>query len=196
MLTIPNGLSALRIVLAPVSLALAYTGEHRAFLGVLIAMLVSDVLDGKLARLLQQTSDFGAKLDSWGDLTTYTTVPVCAVLLRPGVVAGEAPFFWLVVGSYVVPVAIGFLKFRALTSYHTRGAVVSAYLVGGATIVIFADGPTWPFRVAACILAVFEVEEIAITAVLDRPATNVRSFRHARALRALASMTPTGAPPD
>src|ERR1041385_5947085 len=116
-LNVPNTLSALRIVLAPVQLVLAKNGMHDAFLACLTVTLVSDILDGKLARWWRQTSEFGAKLDSWGDLATYTTVPVCAVWLRPDIVAAEAPLFWAVVAAHVVPVAIGFAKFRALTSY-------------------------------------------------------------------------------
>ena len=181
--TLPNALSALRIVLAPVLLALAWYGAHQAFLVVLVVTLVSDIIDGKLARWLKETSEFGARLDSWGDLATYTTVPLCGVWLRPEIVAGEAPYFAMVVGGYVVPVVIGFLRFRTLTSYHTRGAVLSAYLVGAAAIVIFANGPTWPFRAAACVLVLAELEEIAITAVLPRPVTNVSGIRRALALR-------------
>ena len=64
--TLPNALSALRIVLAPVLLALAWTRHEHWFLAVLLISLVSDILDGKLARWLNQCSEWGARLDSWG----------------------------------------------------------------------------------------------------------------------------------
>ena len=82
-------------------------------------------------------------------------------------------------GAYVLPVAYGFVKFRTLTSYHTRGAVISAYLVGAATILIFAGGSAWLFRLAALVLALAELEEMAITTVLPKPVTNVKDFRAA-----------------
>ncbi len=177
--TLPNALSALRIVLAPVLLALAWTRHEHWFLAVLLISLVSDILDGKLARWLNQCSEWGARLDSWGDLATYMTVPVCVYWLKPGFLRQEAVFFWLVVGAYVLPVAYGFVKFRTLTSYHTRGAVISAYLVGAATILIFAGGSAWLFRLAALVLALAELEEMAITTVLPKPVTNVKDFRAA-----------------
>jgi phosphatidylglycerophosphate synthase len=177
--TLPNALSALRIALAPVLLVLAWSLHERWFLAGLIVSLLSDILDGKLARWLDQCSEWGARLDSWGDLATYLTVPICAYWLKPGFLRQEAFFFWLVVGAYVLPVAYGFAKFRSLTSYHTRGAVVSAYLVGAATILIFAGGPAWFFRLAALVLALAELEEMAITTVLPRPVTNVKDLRAA-----------------
>ncbi len=182
-LTLPNALSALRIVLAPVLLVLAYLGRNEAFVAVLVVSLVSDILDGKLARWLNQQSELGARLDSWGDFATYMTVPLCAYWLKPEVLAQEAPWFWLVVGCYTVPVAIGFLKFRTLTSYHTRGAVISAYLVGAGSVLFFADGPLWCFRAASLVLLLAELEEIAITAVLPEAVTNVKSLQVALAHR-------------
>jgi CDP-diacylglycerol--glycerol-3-phosphate 3-phosphatidyltransferase len=189
-LNVANALSALRIVLAPVLLALAWLGRHELFLPCLVASLVSDILDGKIARRFHLTSEFGARLDSWGDLVTYSSVPFCAWWLRPEIVRSEAPFFWAVVAAYTVPVLVGFLKYRTLTSYHTRGAVLSAYLVGAATVVIFAYGPTWPLRFAAGVLVLAEIEEILITLTLPTALTNVPSLRHARALRRAMASSP------
>jgi CDP-diacylglycerol--glycerol-3-phosphate 3-phosphatidyltransferase len=78
LVTIPNALSALRLVLAPVLLWLAWTGQHTAFLVTLSASLLSDLVDGWLARRFGQATQLGTLLDSWGDLVTYTSVPLCA----------------------------------------------------------------------------------------------------------------------
>jgi len=181
--TIPNLLSSSRLILAPILVFLAWKGMDRVFLVLFTISLVTDILDGKIARWLHQQSELGARLDSWADFATYMTTPLCAYWLRPELVATEAPFFWAVVASYTVPVAIGFLKFRSLTSYHTRGAVISAYALGGASIVLFAGGPVWPFRIAAYVLVLAEIEEIAITLVLREPVTNVKTLGRALALR-------------
>jgi len=88
------------------------------------------------------------------------------------------------VASYVAPVAIGFLRYGRLTSYHTRGARLAAYLGGASTLVVFAGGPALPFRLATAVLVLAELEEIAITAVLPTWHANVPSLAHALALRA------------
>jgi CDP-diacylglycerol--glycerol-3-phosphate 3-phosphatidyltransferase len=84
------------------------------------------------------------------------------------------------------PVVIGFVKFRALTSYHTTLARVSAYLMGVSVVVLFARGPVLPFQISVAVLVVAEIEEIAITLVLPAPQSNVRSIGRAlELLRAL-----------
>lgn len=65
--TIPNILSISRLALVPVLVALAYFGEAQAFLAVLAVSLLSDAFDGYIARKLNQTTELGARLDSWGD---------------------------------------------------------------------------------------------------------------------------------
>jgi CDP-diacylglycerol--glycerol-3-phosphate 3-phosphatidyltransferase len=83
----------------------------------------------------------------------------------------------------IVPKLYGFAKFGRLTSYHTRGAVLAAYLVGGATVLMFAHLAIWPFRIAAILVIVPKLEEMAITTVLPRQVTMVPSLRRAIALR-------------
>ena len=190
--TLPNLLSMSRLVAAPVLLGLAVAGWGRAFVVLYGLALVSDILDGKLARALNQTSDLGTKLDSWADFAVYMTVPIDAYWLRPDFVARHMLAFVAIVLAYTVPVAIGFAKYRRLTSYHTRGAVIGAYAVGGASFVMFAGGPAWPLNLAAAILVLAEIEEIAMTAVLPHWTANVPSL--AWALRRRVDERSTAAP--
>jgi CDP-diacylglycerol--glycerol-3-phosphate 3-phosphatidyltransferase len=181
--TAANAVTLSRLALAPVLLLLAYLGLPRAFVAALAVSLATDIADGKLARRLGQASRRGARLDSWADLATYASVPLCAYWLRPDLVHTEALTFWTIVAAFAVPIAYGFAKFGRLTSYHTRGAVIAAYALGGAALVLFAGGPVWPLRVAAAVLVAAELEEIAITAVLPRPVAMVRSLAVALRLR-------------
>ena len=99
----------------------------------------------------------GAVLDSWADLATYASLPPSAWWLRPGFVRAEAIFLLVAVASYVAPVAIGFLRYGRLTSYHTRGAKLAAYLGGASALVVFAGGPALPFRLATAVLVLAEL---------------------------------------
>lgn len=181
--TVPNILSGSRILAAPLLLWLAWNGEANWFLGLLIYSLLTDILDGKLARWLNQCSDFGTRLDSWADCLTYFSVPFCAWWLRPDFVRSEWICFAVIVTAYVLPVLAGFAKFGRLPSYHTRMAVISAYVVGLATVVMFAHGPIWPLYMAAVCMVITVVEEIYITAILPRPAVNIKSFQVAQQIR-------------
>lgn len=192
MLNIANLLSGLRLAIAPILVYLAWTGQTTLFLALLAFSLLSDFTDGFIARRLNQVSDLGGKLDSWGDLVTYMTVPICAWWLWPDLIRQEAPFVITVFVSYLVPVAIGFLKYGRLTSYHTWGAKLSAILIGSTAFILLMGGPALPFRLATLVLGVAAFEELAITAILPKWQSNVPSFWHARQLLRKPSRSKSG----
>jgi CDP-diacylglycerol--glycerol-3-phosphate 3-phosphatidyltransferase len=183
LLTVPNLVTLSRLFMVPPLLWLAWSGRANAFV---ILLTVSALT----ARWLSQSSEFGARLDSWADFATYTTLPQCAYWLRPEVVRDEAPYFWLMVASFLTPKAYGFVKFRKLTSYHTRGTHLIAYVVWIATLLMFAGISTWPFRLAAFFIVWPKLEEIAITTVLPFPVTMVNSLGRALEIRRQALAAP------
>lgn len=70
LLTIPNVLTLLRILLIPVLVALTYTSFEWRFLAaaaVFLVAAITDWFDGYLARTLNQTSAFGRFLDPVAD---------------------------------------------------------------------------------------------------------------------------------
>jgi len=71
-------LSALRLGLVPVLLALAWTGNGEAFVACLAVSLATDVADGWIARRLARASLRGAVLDSRADFATYMSLPLAA----------------------------------------------------------------------------------------------------------------------
>jgi len=180
LLTVPNALSMLRLVLAPVLIWLAWTGRPRAFLAALTVSLFSDLTDGWFARRFDQATHLGTLLDSYGHFATYLTVPICAWWLWPDLIRREGWYAAAIVAAYVFPIALGYLKYGRLTAYHTYGAKLSAVVVGASALALFAGGPAWPFRIAAWVLVAAELEEIAITTILPEWRANVPSILHAR----------------
>src|SRR5690242_16863834 len=126
MAVIPNFLSVLRLGLVPVLLLLAWNGVSQVFLFTLILSLITDAADGYLARRLNATSELGAKLDSRADFATTLVLPFCAWWLRPDAIRAEAVAIATAIFFYIAPIAIGFLKYRRLTSYHTWLAKICA----------------------------------------------------------------------
>jgi cardiolipin synthase len=79
-LTVPNALSALRIVLVPVFLVLVLTGNDVAALIVIVISSVSDYLDGIIARRFGQITKLGQVLDPAADrLFIFAAVIALAV---------------------------------------------------------------------------------------------------------------------
>lgn len=174
-LSIANLLSFLRLLLVPVLIVLAVDGESYWFLGVLAASLVSDVLDGHLARKLNQVSDFGAKLDSWGDSLTYAAMIFGLYQLWPLIFVEQQAYLLSATLSFIVPLAAALIKFGEYPSYHTWGAKVAAILIAPAYyMLILVDADAW-FRLVILFYLIVAAEEILITILLTSPATNVGS---------------------
>jgi cardiolipin synthase len=89
-LTVPNALSALRIVLVPVFLVLVLAGEDLAAFIVIVVSSLSDFLDGIIARRFGQITKLGQLLDPAAD-RLFIFAAVIALAVR-----GVVPW-WVVV---------------------------------------------------------------------------------------------------
>jgi CDP-diacylglycerol--glycerol-3-phosphate 3-phosphatidyltransferase len=172
---LPNFVSFIRILLAPVLFYFALTEKPVWFLATLMFSGFTDVLDGFLARTLHQITEMGSRLDSWGDFTIYTTMAICAWILWPDIVAEELIAYVVIVISITSPVIVGLLKFRTITSYHTWTVKVAVVVTFIGYILLFAGWVDWPFRVAAVFCAVAALEEIAITLLIHHEHVDVRT---------------------
>jgi len=178
--TVPNLLSLFRLACAPF-LVLSGTAQTPVpFFVILVLMLLSDALDGFLARLLHQTSVLGAKLDSYGDYATYMAVTLGAWLQWPERIEREAPAILLAVAVFIFPAVASILKFHRFASYHTLLTKLSAVLMSLGIFALLVFDRSWPFYAAVAVLAVEAVENIAITLTLDAPRTDIRSWWHLR----------------
>ncbi|NNL57054.1 MAG: CDP-alcohol phosphatidyltransferase family protein [Pseudomonadales bacterium] len=182
MFTWPNALSFARILLTPLLFALALYQQPVWYLVVVAATIFTDLLDGYLARRLNQVSRLGSQLDSWGDFFVYTTMALGAWILWPAVVQREALYCVLLACSFVLPVLLGLVKFASTTSYHTWSTKAAVALGVIGYFLLFGGLAEWPFRAAALLAVYAGIEEIAITLVLPKPRADVRSLRQARAI--------------
>ncbi len=76
---------------------------------ILLAM-VFDALDGKLARMTNETSDFGAQLDSLSDMITFGAAPAFLVAFTSSYLPPKLP--WLVGAMFVIAVALRLARFN------------------------------------------------------------------------------------
>ena len=74
---VPNVLTMLRLALIPVFVILFVNGWKKAALAVFIAASLTDMLDGMLARKLNQITDFGKLFDPLADKLMVITALVC-----------------------------------------------------------------------------------------------------------------------
>jgi CDP-diacylglycerol--glycerol-3-phosphate 3-phosphatidyltransferase len=180
---IPNLLSALRIACVPVLLLLGWNGEKGTFLALFGLGLLSDVLDGAIARRFNVASDFGARLDQWGDFALWASLPVAAWLLWPEIIVREAPYAIFAVICMVVPTMVGYAKYRAVPGYHTWSVKLGAILMGIGVALLLIFDVAWPFRAAALFQAVCAIDELGITFLSPECRHDVPSVFHAARMR-------------
>jgi CDP-diacylglycerol--glycerol-3-phosphate 3-phosphatidyltransferase len=183
--TIPNVLSAIRLVGSPFLVGAAWLDQPDWCLGLFILLWLTDWIDGKLAILLKQQTAFGARLDSAADATFYASSLVALGLLRWDVIRAEAAWLGAAVATYAASLLAGWVRFGRLPSYHTRMAKVSWLLAGLAVVAILAGWSPWWLRVAAAAVTVTNLEAVAITFVLREWRVDVRSVFFALRSRGL-----------
>ena len=132
-LTIPNALSFLRLVLVPVFLwlLLAEKADGWAFV-VLLVSGFSDYADGKLARLLNQSSKLGALLDPAADRIYMIVVPI-------GLGLRDIIPWWLI----AILIGRDLLLLLSVPLLRTRGltALPSTYVGKAATFALMYGFP-------------------------------------------------------
>lgn len=173
--------------MAPVLFYFAVTQQPYWFLGALMFSVFTDVLDGFLARTLNQITEMGSHLDSWGDFAIYSTMAICAWILWPDIVLREITYFAIIVLSLALPVLIGFIKFHIFTSYHTWSVKLAVFITVISYILLFGELLDWPFRLAALFCMYAGLEEIAITLLMPHQHVDVRTawqaMKHRKAMK-------------
>lgn len=174
--TAPNILTLARLLAVPVLVALALSGRAELFLVLLAAALATDAADGFIARRFNLASELGAKLDSWADLAVYMVMVLALWALWPSHFAREQFYIGLAVVATPLPIVFSWVKFGSYPSYHTRLAKWVALLLVPSYFALCLGLAELPFRVVIVLYTLVAAEELAITALLERPTTNVGSL--------------------
>jgi CDP-diacylglycerol--glycerol-3-phosphate 3-phosphatidyltransferase len=177
-LSLPNLITGTRFITAPVMLWLAWHGYGVAFMGVLAIAFFSDLLDGTVARLTGQMSQFGVKLDSWADLLTYITIGFGSWWLWPDIVHREDAYLYIILACFLIPATTASIKFDRYPSYHTWAVKIAAASIGLSLYPLFLADIAWPFHIAVVIYVFAAIEELAITLALKKLKSNVRTIWH------------------
>jgi cardiolipin synthase len=151
-LTVPNALSVLRLLLVPVFLYLLLVSHHRGWaVGVLMFSGFSDWADGKIARLVDnQSSRLGELLDPAVDRIYMVTVPLALAFY------GSVPW-WIVLAllgrDVVLAATLPLLRGRGLTALPVTyiGKAATFALMSGFPLILLGQWDAlWSRVVLAC----------------------------------------------
>lgn len=157
-LTIPNLLTLLRIVLLPF-IIWSYVGLHSFKLTIVLLAIsaLSDVLDGAIARKFNMVSDLGKALDPVADKLTQVSLVLC--------LAFSHPLMWYLLALCVVRETT-MLILGLITMKRTNGVFSAKWYGKLSTVMLYATGlallvfpkmPAWlsTLLVVLCMFCVF-----------------------------------------
>ena len=174
--TVPNVLCLIRLAGSFILLAVAYAEHSRIFLRLYVFLAMTDWVDGKLAIVLDQRSEFGARLDTWADAALYTALFVGSIMLHGEQLSHELAWILPALGSYILSIGLGLSKFHRWPSYHTRTAKISWLLIMLGAITFLGGWSTWPLRAALVAVTVTNLEATLITLFSSEWRTDVCSL--------------------
>lgn len=174
---IPNAISCARLLTTPVLLAAALFHHRRLFTWLLLACLLSDILDGLIARLFNLRSRLGATLDSTADMIVLLLSAVgLLVFQRDFLLAHAAPLLALV-ALYLAEVAAALWRYGRISSFHTILMRLAAYVQGVFLISLFLWGyNAWIFWLMVTFSATALLEELLILCLLPHYRSDVRGL--------------------
>ena len=147
----PNAVTLLAMVIGLTAAVMAARQMYALALALWLASRILDGLDGLLARLTHQQTDFGGYLDIVADFVVYAALPIGLVLGRATAELGVS--LALLLGSFYINAATWMYRSAILEKRRagasTRGELTTvtmpAGLVGGTeTILFYAAFLIWP----------------------------------------------------
>lgn len=175
-ITIPDQISIVRLFMSAVMLLATGFKMPNVFLGAFGVSLITDFLDGYLARRLHQESKLGAILDTCGDVTMYIAAALGGWFLWPDLMRQEAVFVIMALSFVFVSALLSLLKHRKLPSYHTWTTKFASAAIGVSLLIMYLDWSAIPFRLSVVALIISSLEEMAITLILPSWRPDVRSI--------------------
>ena len=180
---LPNAISIVRIVIAPVALWSAWAGNEALYKVLFTTAVITDFLDGAIARMFKLETDLGARLDALADMLTYLVLFFAVCWLWPDFI--YARMWWLAATLivYAISFIIGFLRFRRLNAFHSWAGKTAAVLMACGMIVWFIGGPEWVFNLALAISLLSGFEQIVIASAVPVWRIGVPTVWHAFRMR-------------
>lgn len=134
---VPNAVTALALCSGLFGIRYGIDGEWRNAAAAIAIAALLDGLDGRIARLLNGASRFGAELDSLSDVTAFGVAPALIIYqwvlqpLDPGELLGFwTGWGWLFALAYAVCAALRLARFNANIDADDQPHKSAGYLTG------------------------------------------------------------------
>ena len=187
-LNVPNVLSAYRLVIIPVILGAILLGRRNMFFTLICVSLVTDILDGWIARHFHLETEFGARLDSLADDATYFMAFLGFVVVESGFLWMHRVAFGVLLAFKLIPLAVSFWRFGRSPSLKLYSSKITGYLQGIFVFTYFVLGySAWYFYLMIGFSVLASCEKLLVLVMVPELRSNMRGLywiRQGRHLRA------------
>ncbi len=148
-LNVPNLISLYRLLAFPVILFMALSNRETPYVVLLCISLVSDALDGSIARHFNLQTKFGAALDNLADICTYAMAILGLFLFKWEEIEPHAFVLYLFFAVFILSYIIAFVRFQKIPGLHLYSAVSAGYVQSIFFFILFVFGfYVWIYYVA------------------------------------------------
>lgn len=175
--TIANRITLYRLLAFLVILYFALTGKEMLFVLFFVISLLTDIVDGFIARRLKIDTETGARLDSMADNLTYILAFTGIFVFKWEDFRPHLASFLVFITFLVSTVILSLVKFKRFPSFHLYSTKIGGYIEGIFFITLFTVGfitPFYYFMIFWGILAA--IEHIAIQLVIPDMRSNVKGI--------------------
>ena len=172
---IPNAISLARLLATPFLLWMVLLHHQELFKWLLLACLLSDILDGWIARAFDLRSERGASLDSLADLLVALNMVLGLFVFQREFLAVHYREVLLVVGLFAIEAIAAILRYGRISSFHTILNRIAAYAQGIFVMSLFLWGyQGWIFKPTVILSILSCCEEFVLLYLLPKWRSDVR----------------------
>jgi len=176
-LNIPNILSLYRLASFPFLLYLIFNDYEFLFVILFIVNLITDILDGWIARRFNMQTAIGSKLDSIADIGSFILAFIGFYIFKPTDFMPHMISFNIFMGLFVISNFLSLVKFRQTPSLHLYSWKIGGYIQGLFFFVLFVFGfnPYFYYFMIAWGIIAF-TEHIIIQLMLKKMRVNAKGL--------------------
>jgi CDP-diacylglycerol--glycerol-3-phosphate 3-phosphatidyltransferase len=176
-INIPNMLSFYRLLAIPFIIWSLIQNDRTLFIVLICINLITDILDGLIARAFNMCTEFGARLDSLADISTFLLAISGFLIFENAFVTQHKMEFIVLFGFYAIPQIMALIKFSRPTSFHLYSNKIVGYIQGIFIFTFFVYGYNavyfYGMIIVSC-LADFEV--FLLVLLLPKITSNAKSI--------------------
>lgn len=174
---VPNFLSFYRLLTFPLIVWFVFAGKESLFATFLCVNLVTDILDGLIARSFNLQTKFGAKLDSLADNGTFIAAFLGIFMFKFHEMSQAIWMLWVFIGFFFLGLLVSFLKFKQYPTLHLYTTKIGGYVQGFFIFVLFAWSYNEYLFYAAMILGyISHIEELIILLISKEMKTDAKGL--------------------